>query len=348
MPRYAKAERVDSKSAGCGFVTHSGYVNTYKVVDASPGAGGMLRGFLDSGRFSMSGYYAEVGSPEEETLAANLPSFSGKMKCDVLVGSFYNPNLTSSQYYRNIMRELRPAISLVEIPASLNTWYDPPGACFGYAHEWYVLDAVDYLVPQHRKRCWVVSIDRELVGPNFKIGSPVPRNHPPTVRDAIGDLPLSPMREGNGSSYPYPYREGFDIHTAAITSRVSRDRYDTIPPGSSADAIPVELRPKYSKDNIGPSDIYGRLRWDYPAKEITPVMDPGNGRFIHPEWVDFNHPDNQNRLLSPLEISRLQTFPDTYKWYGTRKSIMRQIGEATPPAQAMCWAHFLADLLDNE
>lgn len=345
MPRYAKAERVDSKSAGCGFVTHSGYVNTYKVVDASPGAGGMLRGFLDSGRFSLSGYYAEVGSPEEETLAANLPSFSGKMKCDVLVGSFYNPNLTDSQYYRNIMRELKPAISLVEIPASLYSWYDPPGACFGYAHEWYVLDAVDYLVPQHRKRCWVVSIDRELVGPNFKIGSPVPRNHPPTVRDAIGGLTLQPVVQSfNGPTY----HAGKGMHIIVPTPKKNQVVYDCIPPGSSADAIPAELRWKGRQGNIGSSDIYGRLMWNYPASEILPRLDPNKGRFIHPEWIDFKHEGNQNRLISPLEAARIQTFPDDYQWFGNKAQVMRQIGEATPPAQAMCFAHYIADLLDNE
>lgn len=316
----------------------------HRVVDASPGAGGMLKGFLDSGRFDVSGYYSEIDSYDEQTLVANLPSFRQKPPCDVLVGSFFDPSLESDQYYRNIMRELKPAISLVEIPASGYKWSNPPGSCFGYAHEWYVLDAVDYLVPQHRKRCWVVAIDRSLVGPNFKIGAPAPRSHPLTVRDAIGDVPFQakfvPWNLANEHS-------GISMHSI-LTPTVNRARYDTIPPGSSADAIPTDMRPSYRKDDIGPSDIYGRLMWDYPAKEITPRIDANSGRFIHPQWVDIDSTDNVNRLISPLEAARLQTFPDSYVWIGNRHSVLRQIGQATPPAQAMCWAHYLADLLDNE
>jgi hypothetical protein len=319
----------------------------HRVVDASPGAGGMLKGFLDSGRFDISGYYAkedETGSYDELTLMNNLPSFKQKPSCDVLVGSFYNPSLTDADYYRNIMRELRPAISLVEVPASLHRDPNPIGSCFGYAHEWYVLDAVDYLVPQHRKRCWIVSIDRELVGPNFKIGSPQPRSFPLTVRDAIGDLPLEAKFAHWSEANEHSGLRMHNVNTPAI----NRNRYNTIPPGSSADAIPVDMRPSYRKNNIGPSDIYGRLMWDYPAQEITPRIDASTGRFIHPQWVGFDSPDNINRLISPLEAARLQTFPDNYVWIGNRNSVLRQIGQATPPAQAMCWAHYLADLLDTD
>lgn len=304
----------------------------------------MLRGFLDSGRFEVSGYFAEIYSDAEETLVYNLPSFKQKSSCDVLVASFPDPRLMDDQRYRVIMRDLRPAISLVEIPASLHILPNPPGSCFGYSHEWYVLDAADYLVPQHRKRCWVVSIDKELVGPNFKIGSPAPRSHPPTVREAIGDLPLNPIMQKWNAEEEH---SGLRMHLG-LPRLKAVERYDAIPPGSSFDAIPKALRPKNKQEDIGPSDIYGRLMWDYPASEIPAFLDPSRGRIIHPEWIDFNHPENQNRRITALEAARLQTFPDWYKWYGSRDSVVKQIGQATPPAQAMCWAHYLADLLDTD
>lgn len=315
------------------------------VVDASPGAGGMLKGFLDSGRFQVSGYYADIGSDSEETLVANLPSFTMKPPCDVLVGSFYDPVLTADEYYRDIMRELRPAISLVEIPASLHRYEPMIGSCFGYSHEWYVLDAVDYLVPQHRKRCWVVSIDRGLVGPNFKIGHPAAKNYPPNVHDTISDLTETPKYRDWKSK---TYNSGMDLHLAKRIGIMTRARFDSIPPGSSVDAIPSDLRMSKFQDNIGPSDIFGRLRWGSYAEEILPKLDFLKGRFIHPEWYAVGDSRNQNRVLSLLEAARIQTFPDGYQWYGSPESVMEQIGTATPVAQATCWAHYLADLLDSD
>lgn len=307
----------------------------------------MLKGFLDSGRFKMSGYISEnLEDDFQETLDANLPSFQSKPPCDILVGSFYDPHLLSAQRYRVIMRDLKPAISLVEMPASLYEWPNPPGSCFGYLHEWYILDAADYLVPQHRRRCWVVSIDRELVGPNFRIGFPPPRNHPLTLREAIGDITEIPWYRDWDAKYPY--HEGMDLHLAKRIGAITMSRFDHIPPGSSADAIPVDIRMSKLKEDIGPSNIFGRLRWDYPAEEIMPKLDPTKGAFIHPEWYSVGNDKNQNRVLTMLEAARVQTFPDSYKWYGSPESVMEQIGKATPPAQAMCWAHYLADLLDNE
>lgn len=316
-----------------------------KVVDASPGAGGMLKGFLDSGRFEVGAYCAEIGSDSEETLVANLPSFKQKSSCDVLVGSFYDPSLVDGQYYRDRMREFRPAVSLVELPASAYKWSNPPGSCFGYLHEWYVLDAVDYLVPQHRKRCWVISVDRGLVGPNFTIGFPQPRNHPHAVKDAIGDITEEPKYLDWNSK---TYNSGMDLHLAKRIGIMTRARFDSIPPGSSADAIPVDLRANYRQEDIGPSDVFGRLMWDFPAGEILPKLDPNKGRFIHPEWHAVGNQSNKNRVLSMLEAARIQTFPDGYQWYGSPESVMQQIGTATPVRQAMCWSHYVADLLDTD
>jgi len=74
---------------------------------------------------------------------------------------------------------------------------------------------------------------------------------------------------------------------------------------------------------------YRRMRIDRPAATITTASGHlGSDNAIHP---------TQNRLLSPLECSLLQTFPIDFKWGDALKkfghtNIRDMIGEAVPPA----------------
>ena len=71
------------------------------------------------------------------------------------------------------------------------------------------------------------------------------------------------------------------------------------------------------------SGSYGRLCWNEQASTITTRFDtPAGGRFIHPD---------EDRTLTPREAARIQSFPDSYVFYGDKRSISRQIGNAVPP-----------------
>ena len=52
---------------------------------------------------------------------------------------------------------------------------------------------------------------------------------------------------------------------------------------------------------------------------------PSNGCFIHPV---------QNRLISHREAARLQSFPDSFRFFGSKLSRYKQIGNAVPPLLA--------------
>lgn len=81
------------------------------------------------------------------------------------------------------------------------------------------------------------------------------------------------------------------------------------------------------------SGSYGRLEKEKPAATITTRFDtPSGGRFTHPE---------ADRTITPREAARIQTFPDTFKFYGTKSSICKQIGNAVPPKLS----YFLANLV---
>ena len=88
------------------------------------------------------------------------------------------------------------------------------------------------------------------------------------------------------------------------------------------------------------SGSYGRLCWDEPASTITTRFDtPAGGRFIHPD---------ENRTLSPREAARIQSFPDDFVFYGARREISRQIGNAVPPKISYFLACFVENLLNSK
>ena len=60
-------------------------------------------------------------------------------------------------------------------------------------------------------------------------------------------------------------------------------------------------------------------------------------------WV---HPA-KSRSLSVREAARLQTFPDDFKFYGTKDSQFQQVGNAVPPLLAEALAKAIIDLLDK-
>ena len=49
---------------------------------------------------------------------------------------------------------------------------------------------------------------------------------------------------------------------------------------------------------------------------------PGNGCFIHP---------SANRLITIREAARLQSFPDSYRFYGNGRARYLQVGNVVPP-----------------
>ena len=87
------------------------------------------------------------------------------------------------------------------------------------------------------------------------------------------------------------------------------------------------------------SGSYGRLEWDKPSYTITTRFDtPSAGRVIHPQL---------NRTITPREAARLQSFDDTFKFYGSKTSICKQIGNAVPPKLAFAIATIIKNDLRN-
>jgi DNA (cytosine-5)-methyltransferase 1 len=94
--------------------------------------------------------------------------------------------------------------------------------------------------------------------------------------------------------------------------------------------IPHELRLSCHKrvdtNSGGWPDVYGRLEWNGLCPTITGGFDSfTRGRYGHPL---------QDRPLTPREAARIQGFPDSFIFFGTRADIRSQIGNAVPPPLA--------------
>lgn len=160
-----------------------------------------------------------------------------------------------------------------------------------------------------------------------------------TVWDAIGDLPRLAMGEGSEivgytyeahSAYAEMIRnpEGITFnHFAARLSKQNAERMKYIKPGGSWRDIPHKLLPK-GMQRARTSDHtkrYGRLRRDGLAGTVMTKCDPHWGAVFLPD---------QDRSLSVREAARLQSFPDSYRFVGSRVSQYAQVGNAVPVLMA--------------
>jgi len=219
----------------------------------------------------------------------------------------------------------------------------------GYRAEYRMLFAPDYGVPQERKRFI-------LIGTRIE-GIPIPFPEPThgkagqqhalfplrpyvTIGEAIGDLPVVEMGEGADelpysqppqSAYQAELREGSALvynHVAPRMSQINIERFEHIKPGGSWRDIPFELLPA-GMQRAKRSDHtkrYGRMDPDKQACTIlTKFYDPHWGAYIH--W-------EQTRGLTVREGARLQSFPDRFRFLGTREERYKQVGNAVPPLLA--------------
>jgi len=104
----------------------------------------------------------------------------------------------------------------------------------------------------------------------------------------------------------------------------------------------LHLTPQcWIKKTSGGTDLFGRLWWDRPSVTIrTEFFKPEKGRYLHPQ---------QHRPITHREAARLQSFPDEFKFRGSKTEIAKQIGNAVPPLLATRIADcVLALLLSKE
>ena len=260
------------------------------------------------------------------------------------------------KHYFNVVRAVKPKVFIMEnvkgiasaqggkIFSEIQDMFKDPTLLDGRPYHLYcvIIRALDFGVPQKRERMIILGttlddIDIEkLWGLTWeKLAQDIPTYFDTvTVADAIGNLPPAtvdgiinnPEPQTEYQKYLASRMERIENHTQSNHSSVAVDRIRRIENGQNFSALDEKIKSVHSGS-------YGRLHWDEQASTITTRFDtPAGGRFTHPV---------ENRTLTPREAARIQSFPDDFVFFGGRRSISRQIGNAVPPKIS----YFLAELV---
>lgn len=192
--------------------------------------------------------------------------------------------------------------------AFLKILEDLENAGKGYELTPHLYKLEEYGVPQRRHRIVIVGIRKNL-GLKYKVPMPTAKTNPISAQKAIENPPISADAPNNEL-------------TRQSKTVIARLRH--IPPGENAwyEGIPKRLRLNVKGARM--SQIYRRLDPNKPSYTIT---GSGGGGTHGYHW-------KENRALTNRERARIQTFPDTFIFEGSKESVRKQLGMAVPPTGA--------------
>jgi DNA (cytosine-5)-methyltransferase 1 len=209
----------------------------------------------------------------------------------------------------------------------------------GYYVEDNIIDSSEYGVPQVRERLFIYGYRKDLIKHNFFWLFSQQKEMPITLKELFEDLPILPNGLGINS-----------YQTKHLNNFVKRNiRGDLLPLSQNIcrkhnkrdleiyklvlhektrgkqlhyDNLPNEL--KTHKNTSSFTDRYKALDYHSLSHTIVAHISKDGHYYIHPDI-------EQNRSISVREAARIQTFPDSYYFEGSRSAMFRQIGNAVPP-----------------
>lgn len=317
-------------------MTETNVKKPYTFIEVCAGAGGLSKGFIDSG------FEALVLNDTDrycvETLKQNHPGTNvimGSMvdldlerykgeNIDVLMGgvpcqSFSQAGLRKGVsddrgklilHFIEMLSVLNPKVFIIENVEGLLTHekgktlkhvIDEILKLERYVIEYKVLNANDYSVPQNRKRLIIVGVNKTL---NKRFNFPKPHIKKPVLEDVLLNCPESP---------------------GAVYKEEKKDIMKLVPEGGCWVDIPDEIARKYMGKSYesggGKRGILKRLDMKKPCLTLLTTPSQKQTERCHPI---------ETRPLQTLEYARIQTFPDDYKFSGSINQIYKQIGNAVP------------------
>jgi len=202
----------------------------------------------------------------------------------------------------------------------------------GYKVVYKVLMASDYGVPQNRKRTFFIGIKGNI---EFVFPKPMQEAHI-TSKEAISDLPKDSIADGSkywsmpNSEYQKMIRKNSVAifnHETTNHSEQTVNIISLVPDGGNYKNLPQRLQ-QTRNVNIA----WTRLNSNKPSFTI----DTGHRHHFHYEF---------NRVPTVRESARIQSFPDTFRFLGSKTSQYKQVGNAVPPLLAKVIAEELKKYL---
>lgn len=261
--------------------------------------------------------------------------------------------------FARIVEELQPMAFVMENVSGilspqyrgvLRTFYDKlKTAGYVFADEPLVLNAKDFGVPQSRVRVFVVGLRRSrylLPTPRSTFAETTEELMSPTVRHAIGDLPLLESLDflfecdrftdplGEPSLYATEMRKANSnlISSLPGVGGFLRTRHSEV------------VKSRFAATRPGAREPVSRFaRLDYNS--VAPTLRAGTplsmGKFMAARPI---HPI-ESRCITIREAARLQSFPDWFELHPSRWYGAMQIGNSVPPLLAEAVARSVLDTL---
>lgn len=127
-----------------------------------------------------------------------------------------------------------------------------------------------------------------------------------------------------------------DKHMVTKTTDTAMQRFKALKQGENFHALDDSLKTNtYTDASRTQNTIYLRLNYDEPSGTVVNVR---KSMWIHP---------TQDRAISVREAARLQTFPDSFVFCGSKDKQYQQVGNAVPPIMAKSIAKKLAKVLKD-
>lgn len=223
----------------------------------------------------------------------------------------------------------------------------------GYAINSGILCAADFGAPQKRNRFVIIGIKKSISNVVFLPHKKFKEEEYRTVHDAIFDLEDEGtvhdlVDDENGIILKHKSRlsplakqlRNSDVlknHIITKTTDVAMTRFEALNQGENFHSLKDSLKKNtYTDVKRTQNTIYLRLKYDSPSGTVTNVR---KSMWIHPVL---------NRALSIREAARLQTFPDSFVFCGSKDKQYQQVGNAVPPFLAKAIAKQLANTLGKK
>ncbi len=215
-----------------------------------------------------------------------------------------------------------------------------------------VLSAAAFGAPQKRNRFIVMGMKRDISEELSFPKTLYEEGQYQTVRDAIEDLEtvkphvelqedidgitLEPIQPKSCLGRKLRDSRILRNHIITKTTDIAMARFRVIREGENFHSLDEDLKTNtYTDVKRTQNTIYLRLKYDEPSGTVVNVR---KSMWIHPVL---------DRAVSVREAARLQTFPDSYVFCGSKDKQYQQVGNAVPPILASAIAEQLAGYLDR-
>ena len=187
----------------------------------------------------------------------------------------------------------------------------------GYYFKRYLANALEYGIPQKRKRVIFLASRKKIKGEPEKLTSEEVEKV--NVLDWIGRFDIPSLAETEESTEGKTY--DFEL--------------SEVPPGHNYIALSA-------RDNCpNPKFVANKRFWNFLLK-LHPLQPSWTIAAQPGPWVGPFHWNN--RRLRVQEVAAIQTFPMDYRFVGTRRAIQKQIGNAVP---SLLGERFVDHLIKN-